>query len=37
MLLGEGVDDTRDNSPSRKYNLVPVKKTWTYKTWSYWQ
>ncbi|MDD2543657.1 MAG: C25 family cysteine peptidase [Candidatus Cloacimonetes bacterium] len=31
MLLGEGVDDTRDNSPSRKYNLVPVKKTWTYK------
>lgn len=31
MLLGEGVDDTRDNSPSRKYNLIPVKKTWTYK------
>lgn len=31
MLLGEGIDDTRDNSPSRKYNLIPVKKTWTYK------
>ena len=31
ILLGEGVDDTRDNSPSRKYNLIPVKKTWTYK------
>lgn len=31
MLLGEGVDDTRDNSSSRIYNLVPVKKTWTYK------
>jgi hypothetical protein len=31
VLLGEGIDDTRDNSPSRKYNLIPVKKTWTYK------
>jgi len=31
VLLGEGVDDTRDNSPSRIYNLIPVKKTWTYK------
>ncbi len=31
LLLGEGVDDTRDNSPSRIYNLIPVKKTWTYK------
>ena len=31
ILLGEGVDDTRDASPSRKYNLIPVKKTWTYK------
>ncbi|MDY0127230.1 MAG: C25 family cysteine peptidase [Candidatus Cloacimonadaceae bacterium] len=31
MLLGEGVADTRDNSPSRKYNLIPVKKSWTYK------
>lgn len=31
ILLGEGIDDTRDNSPSRKYNLIPVKKTWTYK------
>jgi len=31
FLLGEGVDDTRDNSPSRMYNVVPVKKVWTYK------
>ena len=31
ILLGEGIDDTRDNSPSRRYNLIPVKKTWTYK------
>jgi hypothetical protein len=31
MLLGEGIADTRDNSPSRMYNLIPVKKTWTYK------
>jgi len=31
ILLGEGIDDTRDASPSRKYNLIPVKKTWTYK------
>ncbi len=31
LLLGEGVDDTRDNSSSRIYNLIPVKKTWTYK------
>ncbi len=31
ILLGEGVDDTRDNSPSRLYNVIPVKKTWTYK------
>ena len=30
ILLGEGVDDTRDNSYSRMYNLIPVKKTWTY-------
>lgn len=29
ILLGEGVDDERDNSPSRIYALVPVKKTWT--------
>lgn len=29
VLLGEGVDDERDNSPSRKYTIVPVKKTWT--------
>lgn len=31
MLLGEGIADTRDNSPSRIYNLIPVKKVWTYK------
>ena len=31
MLLGEGIDDTRDNSPSRRFNLIPVKKTWTFK------
>jgi len=31
MLLGEGVADTRDNSPSRQYNLIPVKKIWTFK------
>lgn len=31
MLLGEGIADTRDNSPSRMYNVIPVKKTWTYK------
>ncbi len=29
VLLGEGVDDERDNSPARIYTLVPVKKTWT--------
>lgn len=31
ILLGEGTDDSRDNSPSRIYNVIPVKKTWTYK------
>jgi hypothetical protein len=31
LLLGEGVDDERDNSPSRQYAVIPVKKTWTYK------
>ncbi|MDD4310725.1 MAG: C25 family cysteine peptidase, partial [Candidatus Cloacimonetes bacterium] len=31
IFLGEGVDDTRDNSPARIYNLVPVKKLWTNK------
>jgi len=31
ILLGEGTDDTRDSNPLRKYNLIPVKKTWTYK------
>lgn len=29
ILLGEGISDTRDNSPSRKYNLIPVRKIWT--------
>ena len=31
MLLGEGISDTRDNSPSRIYNVIPVKKTWNHK------
>lgn len=31
LLLGEGVDDERDNSPSRQFAVIPVKKTWTYK------
>ncbi len=31
ILLGEGIDDERDNSPSRQYALIPVKKIWTYK------
>ena len=31
ILLGEGVDDSRDNSPARIYNVIPVKKTWTYQ------
>ncbi len=31
VLLGEGVEDTRDESPSRIYNKVPVKKLWTFK------
>lgn len=31
FLLGDGTDDERDNSNSRKYNIVPVKKIWTYQ------
>lgn len=31
LLLGDGTDDERDFSSSKKYNLVPVKKVWTYK------
>jgi hypothetical protein len=31
VLLGEGVDDTRDNSPSRIYNVIPAKKIWTFQ------
>lgn len=31
LLLGDGTDDERDNSASRKYNIIPVKKIWTYK------
>lgn len=31
VLLGEGVDDTRDNSLARMYNVVPVKKIWTFQ------
>ncbi|MBP9038561.1 MAG: hypothetical protein KBF72_03295, partial [Candidatus Syntrophosphaera sp.] len=29
VLLGEGINDERDNSPHRQYALVPVKKVWT--------
>lgn len=29
ILLGEGIEDERDNSPARQYALVPVKRTWT--------
>jgi hypothetical protein len=31
LLLGDGTDDERDNSVSRKYNIVPVKKIWTFQ------
>ena len=31
IFLGEGVDDTRDNSISRQYNIIPVKKLWTFE------
>lgn len=31
IILGDGTDDERDNSFSQKYNIVPVKKLWTYK------
>ena len=31
ILLGEGTDDERDNSPNRKYNQIPIRKMWTYK------
>jgi len=31
VLLGDGTDDERDFSSSRKYNIIPVKKIWTYK------
>ncbi len=31
VLLGEGVDDTRDNSLARIYNVIPVKKMWTFQ------
>ncbi len=31
LLLGDGTDDERDNSNSRKYNIIPVKKIWTYQ------
>ena len=29
VLLGEGTNDERDNSPARIYALVPIKMTWT--------
>ena len=31
LLLGEGIDDERDNSPARQYAVLPVKMVWTYK------
>lgn len=31
LLLGEGVEDTRDDSPARTFNKIPVKKLWTFK------
>ncbi len=31
VLLGDGTTDERDHSSSRKYNIVPVKKLWTYQ------
>jgi hypothetical protein len=31
VLLGDGTDDERDSSTSRLYNIIPVKKIWTYK------
>lgn len=31
LFLGDGTDDERDFSGSRRYNLIPVKKIWTYK------
>lgn len=31
VLMGEGTDDERDNSPNRRFNLIPVKKMWTFK------
>ncbi len=31
VILGDGTDDERDNSALKKYNIVPVKKLWTYK------
>lgn len=31
VFLGDGTDDERDNSTARKYNIIPVKKIWTYE------
>jgi len=31
LLLGEGTDDERDFSDTEPYNIIPVKKLWTYK------
>ncbi|MDD2332300.1 MAG: C25 family cysteine peptidase, partial [Candidatus Cloacimonetes bacterium] len=31
ILMGEGTDDERDFSTNRPYNLIPVKKLWTFK------
>lgn len=29
VLLGDGTDDERDNSQSRRFNIIPVRKVWT--------
>ncbi|MBM4400133.1 MAG: hypothetical protein FJ041_07400, partial [Candidatus Cloacimonetes bacterium] len=31
LFLGDGTDDERDSSSSNKFNIIPVKKLWTYK------
>ncbi len=31
LLVGDGTYDTRENSTSTKYNIIPYKKVWTWK------
>ncbi|OQY39860.1 MAG: hypothetical protein B6226_00990 [Candidatus Cloacimonetes bacterium 4572_65] len=31
FLIGDGTHDTRDNSTTEKYNIIPFRKIWTYK------